>query len=89
MDENSLYAGMLGAFIKHVIPTPKVNRFIPVISYAAMFGLNVAKTGDVKQAFGKSLTDVLGAMGGHKVMKTTVLGDARIIPGRNGERNKL
>lgn len=89
MNENVGMAMLLGAFFKHVVPSNKVNRFIPFVNMAVMTGMNIARGMDVGQAVIGGITDSVMASGAHKVVKTTVLGDARFIPARDGERRSI
>lgn len=64
--ENVLGLNILGAAIKHLVPTPKINRWIPLINLGAAFGLRMTQTGDVASAGVGALQDMLMATGAHK-----------------------
>lgn len=87
MNENVGYALAAGAVLKHLVPSNKVNRFIPFVNMGVIMGMNLLNGKSVGESLIGGIMDSVMASGAHKIVKTSVLGDAQFIPGWKGNQS--
>ena len=75
---DALFAMLGSGVIKHLIPTKKINKFIPLLNVAVCTGFYMSQGHDFGTALGTGLTTGLMAVGGHQAVKTIAPGKIRI-----------
>ena len=69
---------VLGALVKHIAPSKKINRFIPLINFGIATGVGIAQGRDPLSAVINGAQESLMATGGHQAVKNYVLPSSRV-----------
>ena len=78
MDWTFLLNFGIGAIIKHVIPSKKINKFIPVINLVGTTAVVGLATNDWQGAIQVGVNNTLMSTGLHSATRSTVLPNVRI-----------